>query len=688
MTPPARNTYYFTARDAYRTDDIYRTDLSLNFAGKIGPVEVFVSRRSSTSSTARAVVAGQHVGLDRPRARTPNSAGLVRFNPFTDTHRSSARSDSAAECTALGANWQEGRELRQADRHGFVPDPASVVSRWGSGSRLSSLVFRPGLRARAFLCWSGSRAEVRGDGRENGLDAILPPAMRIAPSARLALLAGLLALATSLACSRGKRAPGGPPVPERARRPDLGRHAPLGPAPDVRIREGRDAGPRCAPEGRHPLREGLRPTSPSRFPSHVSLFTGLEPGQHGVLDNAGYRLDPADDPTLAELLKKAGYATGGAISAVVLELAERDREGLRLLGREGGVEAPDQSMLDFVRAPGKETAGSPARLDPPRGLRASPLRVPPHLRAARAVRGRRSPTGRATPTPTTGRSRTRTRSSARFLDELKRIGLYDRAMIVFLSDHGEGLGDHGEDAARHLSLPRVDPGPAPVKLPGGALAGHERRDARSRSPTSSRRSATALARSGLSGAARHDVPRRPRRGRRRPPRGGSSPRTTARASGSGGASSALSSPTGTSTSRPRPRSSTTSPSDPAEKENLAGRKPPELRSMVVETERRRTALRAPVGGRPGAGEEAPGPRLSHRDRPPETGGRPARPEGRHRQPRRIAAGGRASPGGEERGGRPDPARPPRRRIRACRRLGDPLAPRSRGRGGWTKPSPR
>jgi arylsulfatase A-like enzyme len=31
------------------------------------------------------------------------------------------------------------------------------------------------------------------------------------------------------------------------------------------------------------------------------------------------------------------------------------------------------------------------------------------------------------------------------LDELRSLGVYEKAMIVFLSDHGEGLGDHGED---------------------------------------------------------------------------------------------------------------------------------------------------------------------------------------------------------------------------------------------------
>src|SRR6185503_9721758 len=31
------------------------------------------------------------------------------------------------------------------------------------------------------------------------------------------------------------------------------------------------------------------------------------------------------------------------------------------------------------------------------------------------------------------------------IDDLKRLGVYDRALVVLLSDHGEGLGDHGEE---------------------------------------------------------------------------------------------------------------------------------------------------------------------------------------------------------------------------------------------------
>ena len=43
LTPPTSVNYYFTARDAFRTDTILRTDLSLNFTARIAnAVEIFV----------------------------------------------------------------------------------------------------------------------------------------------------------------------------------------------------------------------------------------------------------------------------------------------------------------------------------------------------------------------------------------------------------------------------------------------------------------------------------------------------------------------------------------------------------------------------------------------------------------------------------------------------------------------
>ena len=54
------------------------------------------------------------------------------------------------------------------------------------------------------------------------------------------------------------------------------------------------------------------------LPSHVNILTGLLPYQHGVRDNAGFKLDPKHR-TLAHYLKANGYATGAFIGAFPLD---------------------------------------------------------------------------------------------------------------------------------------------------------------------------------------------------------------------------------------------------------------------------------------------------------------------------------------------------------------------------------
>src|SRR4029079_9099934 len=54
---------------------------------------------------------------------------------------------------------------------------------------------------------------------------------------------------------------------------------------------------------------------------------------------------------------------------------------------------------------------------------------------------------------------------------LKEKGLYDEALVVFLSDHGEGLNDHGEDEHGVLLYREAIHVPLFVKLPKSQRAG-------------------------------------------------------------------------------------------------------------------------------------------------------------------------------------------------------------------------
>ena len=54
------------------------------------------------------------------------------------------------------------------------------------------------------------------------------------------------------------------------------------------------------------------------LPSHASILTGLYPFEHGIHDNAGYRL-PEDSLTLAAMLRAEGFATGAFVGAFPLD---------------------------------------------------------------------------------------------------------------------------------------------------------------------------------------------------------------------------------------------------------------------------------------------------------------------------------------------------------------------------------
>ncbi len=54
------------------------------------------------------------------------------------------------------------------------------------------------------------------------------------------------------------------------------------------------------------------------LPSHANILTGLYPFQHGVRDNTGFKL-AGDVPTLATVLRGAGYATGAFVGAFPLD---------------------------------------------------------------------------------------------------------------------------------------------------------------------------------------------------------------------------------------------------------------------------------------------------------------------------------------------------------------------------------
>jgi hypothetical protein len=97
VTPPTSVAYYFTARDAFRTDTIWRTDLSLNFTAKIaGSAEIFVQPQVLNVLNGHGLV-----GASTAVRTAVNSSSFQRFNPFTSA-------------PVVGTNWNYGSTFGQA----------------------------------------------------------------------------------------------------------------------------------------------------------------------------------------------------------------------------------------------------------------------------------------------------------------------------------------------------------------------------------------------------------------------------------------------------------------------------------------------------------------------------------------------------------------------------------------------
>jgi len=231
--------------------------------------------------------------------------------------------------------------------------------------------------------------------------------------------------------------------------------------------------------------------SPITNTSHTSILTGLLPSVHGVTD-FGVPLSPRH-VTAAELLKKHGYQTAAFIGAVILDsnaLAPGLDRGFDFYDNFPKAAAADSKNTDAKNTDAKNTdVKNKERWDrvERRGMevvqhaeawfdqhRAGPHFVWVHLF---------DPHDPYEPPPPysekykdhlyDGEIAYADSAVANWIAYLKKAGVYDNAIIIVSGDHGEGLGEHGEethglflyDATLHIPLllktPRNAASPAP-----------------------------------------------------------------------------------------------------------------------------------------------------------------------------------------------------------------------------------
>jgi arylsulfatase A-like enzyme/Tfp pilus assembly protein PilF len=171
--------------------------------------------------------------------------------------------------------------------------------------------------------------------------------------------------------------------------------------------------------------------------SHASILTGRYPYEHGIRDNTGYRLDPAQ-ATAATLLKAQGFATGAFVGGFPLDHrfgltpgfdAYDDRmtsvAGPEVSDRERPADAVVKSALDWIGSQQGKWFAWVHVYDPH-----EPYQPPPAFAA-------RFPSD-----PYLGEVSWTDSALRPLFDRL--AGQSRPTLVVVTGDHGESLGEHGE----------------------------------------------------------------------------------------------------------------------------------------------------------------------------------------------------------------------------------------------------
>jgi arylsulfatase A-like enzyme/Tfp pilus assembly protein PilF len=180
---------------------------------------------------------------------------------------------------------------------------------------------------------------------------------------------------------------------------------------------------------------------PQTGPSHASLLTGRLPYEHGVRDNFASALRP-DLPTLASILRGVGYETAGFVASITVA----SRTGL---GR--GFETFDDPFTNegkrrlLSRSERRAAEVVDAALAWARRPRERPFFAWVHLYDPHAPYEPPAPYDQRLGDPYDGEVAYSDEQVGRLLGFLDETGLRGSTLFVLTSDHGEGLGEHGED---------------------------------------------------------------------------------------------------------------------------------------------------------------------------------------------------------------------------------------------------
>ena len=214
--------------------------------------------------------------------------------------------------------------------------------------------------------------------------------------------------------------------------------------------------------------------APITLPAHASIFTGLYPFEHGVRNNGNFYLSDKM-PTLATVLKQQGYRTAAFVSSFILDRRYGLARGFDTYDdRMAGAE-PQVIALEAERRGDRTSLALEAWLEQ-QAAASSPFFVWLHLYDPHEpYRPPRPFRDLFADSPYDGEIAFTDAIVAAVLDRLRGLGQLDRTLVAVTADHGESLGEHGEEThsmfiyqpAVHVPLILWRPG----RLPAGKVVG-------------------------------------------------------------------------------------------------------------------------------------------------------------------------------------------------------------------------
>jgi len=205
--------------------------------------------------------------------------------------------------------------------------------------------------------------------------------------------------------------------------------------------------------------------APQTLPAHASLLSGRLPFETGVRDNVGFTIKDSER-LLPQMLRDRGFTTGGVVSAYVLRKETGIARGFDFFDGEMPPSSPELS-IGQVQRDGAESVAIAERWLQSIGTARAFLFLhlyEPHKPYAPPARF-------AQYAPYDGEIAYTDELVGRIVRYLKSHQLYDRSTIVLLSDHGEGLGDHGEQEHGLFVYDEAIHVPLVIKQEGNAGAG-------------------------------------------------------------------------------------------------------------------------------------------------------------------------------------------------------------------------